>query len=94
MTLYTAYYNEFQNKYTMYMPLTIAMQSCVGAIAAMYILMNGLDTVSSLLQLFLCVVFTSFYNAAVIAQMKGGIVFKMLIASLLVSTVLIIINVF
>jgi hypothetical protein len=92
MTLYTQYYNEFQNKYTMYIPLTIILQSCIGSIAAMYILMNGLDTISSLVQLFLCVVLTSFYNASILAQLKGKLVFNMLLLSLIFSFVVIVMN--
>ena len=93
MTLYTTYLNEFQSKYTMYIPLTIILQSCLGGIAAMYILMNGLDTISGLVELFLCVILTSFYNAAILAQLKGKMVFNMLILSLLFSTVFIILNI-
>lgn len=92
MTLYTKYYNEFQDKYIMYIPLTIILQSCLGGIAAMYILMNGLDTISSLVQLFLCVMLTSLYNAAILAQLKEKWVFNMLILSLLFSTLFIIMN--
>jgi hypothetical protein len=92
MTLYTKYYNEFQSKYMMYIPLTIILQSCIGSVAAMYILMNGLDTISSLVQLFLCVILCMFYNAAILAQLKGKIVFNMLILSLLFNITFIIIN--
>lgn len=92
MTLYTQYYNEFKDKYTMYIPLTIILQSCIGGIAAMYILMNGLDTISGLIQLFLCVILTSFYNAAILAQLREKWVFNMLIISLLFSTISIIFN--
>ncbi len=93
MTLYNTYLNEFESKYTMYIPLTIILQSCLGGIAAMYILMNGLDTISGLVQLFLCVILTSFYNAAILAQLKGRLVFNLLILSLLFSTVFIILNI-
>lgn len=92
MTLYTEYYNEFKNKYTMYIPLTIILQSCLGGIAAMYILMNGLDTMSGLIQLFFCVILTSFYNAAILAQLKEKWVFNMLLISLLFSTFAIVFN--
>ncbi|WP_298423441.1 hypothetical protein [uncultured Kordia sp.] len=92
MILYTKYYNEFQDKYTMYIPLTIILQSCIGGIAAMYILMNGLDTVSGLIQLFLCTILTSFYNAAILAQLKEKWVFNMLILSLLINISFIVFN--
>ncbi len=92
MTLYTQYYNEFKDKYTMYIPLTIILQSCIGGIATMYILMNGLDTISGLIQLFLCVILTSFYNAAILAQLKGKIVFNLLLMSLLLNIIFIVIN--
>ncbi|AXG70651.1 hypothetical protein KORDIASMS9_02894 [Kordia sp. SMS9] len=92
MTLYTRYYEEFQDKYTMYIPLTIILQSCLGGIAAMYILMNGLDTISSLIQLGFCVIVTSFYNASILAQLKGKWVFNTLILSLVMSVVFILVN--
>lgn len=92
MTLYSRYYEEFQDKYMMYVPLTIILQSCIGSIAAMYILMTGLDSVSSMIQLFLCVVLCMFYNAAILAQLKGKIVFNMLILSLLFNVLFIVIN--
>lgn len=92
MTLYTQYYNEFKDKYTMYIPLTIILQSCIGGIATMYILMNGLDSISGLIQLFLCVILTSFYNAAILAQLKGKMVFNLLLISLLFNVIFIVIN--
>lgn len=92
MTLYNKYYEEFHSKYTMYIPLTIILQSCIGGIAAMYVLMNGLDSISGLVQLFLCVILTSFYNAAILAQLKDKWVFNMLILSLVVNVMLILIN--
>jgi len=92
MTLYTRYYEEFHDKYTMYIPLTIILQSCLGGIAAMYILINGLDTISSLIQLGLCVIVTSVYNAAILAQLRDKWVFNILLLSLLMSTIFIIIN--
>lgn len=93
MTLYKKYYNEFQSKYLMYIPLTIILQSCIGSIAAMFILKTGLDTVSSLVELFLCVILCMFYNAAILAQLKGKIVFNILIFSLLFNVIFIVINV-
>ncbi|WP_420572853.1 hypothetical protein [Kordia sp.] len=92
MTLYTQYYNEFKDKYTMYIPLTIILQSCIGGVAAMYILMNGLDTISGLIQLFLCVIFTSFYNAAILAQLREKWVFNLLIISLVLNVFFIVFN--
>lgn len=92
MTLHTKYYNEFHDKYTMYIPLTIILQSCIGGIAAMCILMNGLDNIAGLVKLFLCVIFTSFYNAVILAQLKDKWVFNMLILSLLLNTLFILIN--
>ncbi|WP_430412774.1 hypothetical protein [Kordia sp.] len=92
MTLYTKYYNEFHDKYTMYIPLTIILQSCIGSIAAMYILMTGLDTISSLIQLFLCVILCMFYNAAILAQLRDKWVFNMLVMSLVFNISFIIIN--
>lgn len=92
MNLYTKYYNEFLKQYMMYIPLTIILQSCIGSIAAMFILMNTDYSMLSFFQLFTCVILCMFYNGAVLAQLKGKMVFNLLLMSILFNTLFIIIN--
>lgn len=93
MNLYTKSYDKFLKQYMLFVPLTIALQSCVGAIAAMCILMKTDYTLISFVQLFTCVILSMFYNGAVLAQIKGKVVFNLLLMSLLFNTLLIVINV-
>lgn len=93
-TLYNQAVNDFKSSYYIYIPLTIILQSCVGSIAAMYILMNGVVGPSQYFQLTLCVILAMSYNGLVYAQIKAKIVFPVLIASLLVNILLIAINVY
>lgn len=83
--------SEFDHNIYMYIPLTIILQSCLGSIAAMLILAQG-TTLSSGVQLFLCVATCMFYNAALLAQMKGKIALGALIVSLVVNSLLVIVN--
>ncbi len=91
MKLYNLLYEDFEELFLGYSALAIILSSCIGSAAAMTILMNGHDMVQ-MFQLFLVVVVTMGYNTAVLAQMKPKFVFNSLLVSLLVSTVLIIIN--
>ena len=82
---------EFDYNRYMYIPLTIIFQSCLGSIAAMLILEKGTSMTSGI-ELFLCVATCMFYNAALLAQFKSKPTFWLLVVSLLVNTILIIIN--
>ncbi len=88
--MYSLYLKKFEENYMLYIPLSIIAQSCLGSAAAMLILQN-LNSYS-FIQLFLCVSLTMLYNAAILAQQKKSLVFLLLILSLLVNTLLIIIN--
>lgn len=83
MNVYNNLLSSFKSEYMLMIPLSIVLQSCLGSIAALYILMAKGDYL--LLQLALCIAVTMMYNAAILAQLKSGIVFKMLIISLLVN---------
>jgi hypothetical protein len=93
MKLYNALYQDFEELFVGYSALAVILSSCIGSAAALVILMNGHD-VFQMVQLFLVVVVCMTYNATVLAQLKPKIVFNSLIISLVVSTVLIIYNVF
>ena len=93
MKLYKLLYEDFEKLYVGYSALAIILSSCLGAAAAMVILMNGHDIVQ-MSQLLIVVAVCMWYMASVLAQMKPKFVFNSLIASLSVSTILLIINVF
>lgn len=93
MKIYNALYKDFEELYVGYSALAVILSSCIGSAAALVILMNGHD-VFQMVQLFLVVMVCMGYNATVLAQLKPKIVFNSLIISILLSTVLIIYNVF
>lgn len=93
MKLYQNLYRDFEEMYLGYAALAIIASSCLGSIAAMFILMNG-HGLLNMIQLFLVVAVCMGFNAAVLAQLKPKFVFNSLIISLVVSTILIIVNSF
>ena len=70
---------------------SVLAQSCLGSIAAMLILQNGV-TLPQMLQLFLAVAVTMTYNGAVLSNQKANILLPLLIISTAVTTVLAIAN--
>lgn len=92
MRLYKILYDDFEKLFLGYSALAIILSTCVGAAAAMAILMNGHDLVQ-MTQLFIAVAVCMVYMATVLAQLKPKYVFNSLVLSLVVNTVLIFINV-
>ncbi|MCX7550335.1 hypothetical protein [Xanthomarina sp. F2636L] len=93
MNFLNQYRQDFRQNYILYIPLTIILQSCLGSIAAMFILMNSTSGSFHFLELTLCVIFAMGYNAVVYAQLKNNFIFNVLVATLFVHVILIIINV-
>lgn len=92
MTLYQKGLQDFKDNFTLYIPLSIILQSCLGSIAAMFILMNSKPDFH-LFELTLCVSFAMAYNGIIYAQMKTKWVYNLLITTMMVHIVLIIINI-
>jgi len=92
MTIYQQGLEEFKENYMMYIPLSILFQSCLGSISVMYILMHMDESFFSFLQLFLCVCSCMFYNASIMAQLNVKIIYKLLVISVFLNTLLLIIN--
>jgi len=82
---------EFDANRYMYIPLTIILQSCLGSVAAMLILMNGTNLITGI-ELTLCVITCMFYNAALLAQLESKYTFWLLVISLIVNSLLVIVN--
>ncbi len=83
--------DEFDSNYYIYVPLTIVLNSCIGSIAAMTILMQGTSLLSGI-QLTICVSLCMGYNAALLAGVNKRFTFKFLIVTLLVNLLLIIVT--
>lgn len=92
MKLYNTLYKDFEELYVGYSAVAIILSTCLGAAAAMVILMNGHDLIQ-MFQLFVVVAVCMTYMVTVLAQLKPKFVFNTLILSLLISSVLLLINV-
>lgn len=91
MKLYKNLVTEFEEMSLGYSTIGIIASSCLGSIAAMFILMKGHGLVN-MLELFLVVVVCMGFNATVLAQFKPKVIFNSLLISLAVSVLLIAIN--
>ena len=69
----------------------VLAQSCLGSVASMLILQNGVS-LPQMFQLFLAVVVTMTFNGAVLSNQKANILLPLLIISAAVNTILAIIN--
>jgi len=92
MIAYNTLLIDFKKNFLTYIPLSIILQSCIGSVAAMYILMRASIVDFPFFQLGLCVIVSMAYNASIMAQLHKKIVFNLLIVSLFVNTLLIILN--
>jgi energy-coupling factor transporter transmembrane protein EcfT len=92
MKIYNSLYKDFDDLFVGYSAVAIILTTCFGAAAAMVILMNGHDFIQ-MAQLFLVLVGTLTYLVSVLAQMKSKFVFNSLIFSLLLSSIILLINV-
>lgn len=91
MTLYNKGLEDFKDNLTLYVPLSIIFQSCLGSVATMFILMDSKPTFH-FLDLTLVVSFAMAYNGALYAQMKPKPLFNLLILTILVHGTFLIIN--
>ncbi|MDY8138236.1 hypothetical protein [Aquimarina sp. 2201CG5-10] len=89
--MYSKFLKDFKEMYMAYIPLMIILSSCLGSVAAMYILMQERSSFQ-IVQLSLCVMVCMTFNASILAQMKAKFVFNLLIISLLTNSILTIIN--
>ena len=82
---------SFEYDYYMYVPLTIVLNSCLGSIAAMTILMQGTSLLSGI-ELTICVSLSMGYNAALLAGVNRKFSFRFLMVTLLVNMLLILVT--
>lgn len=69
----------------------VLAQSCLGSVAAMLILQNGIS-LPQMFQLFLAVAVTMTFNGAVLSNQKAPVLLPLLIISATVNTILATIN--
>jgi hypothetical protein len=92
MNFYSKHLEDFKKDYILYIPLTIIFQSCLGSIAAMYILMNADMENFPFFQLTSCVVTAMAFNAAIMANLNRKLTFNLLILSIVVNAGLFFVN--
>jgi hypothetical protein len=91
MSTYQFFYNRFQRDFFGCTTTGVLVQSIVGAISAMYVLMHGTST-AQMMQLFCVVACCMLYNGAVLSQQKPKTIFNILLISITVNTLIAVIN--
>ena len=91
MKIYQSYLKEYEKGIIGYSPIAIIGQSCLGSVAAMFILMNG-NSVTQMIQLFVVTILCMFYNGAILSQQKPKVSFNLLILSVISSAVFVVFN--
>lgn len=85
---------EFKREQTGYSAIAIIVQSCIGSVSAMLLLMGNLQVFPKMGLLFLVIMLCMGYNASVLAQLRSKTTFNLLIVSLLFSMGIIAWNLF
>ena len=91
MELYQKSFENFKHIYIAFSTLAVIGQSCMGSIAAMYILSNGTNPIQ-MIQLAIIVIICMSVNTGILAQLAPKIVFNLLITSVISSVFFIIVN--
>jgi len=91
MGLYKKTFMQFEELYYAGIVLGIIASSCVGSIAASLALTDS-NGIMDIIQLCLAVGVSMWFNASVLAQLKHKVVFNSLIVSLVVNSLIIIIQ--
>lgn len=91
MELYLKSFNEFKNGERGYGTIFIIIQSCLGSIAAMYILMNG-TSIFQMVQLFFVTIVCMVFNVSILAQLKSKIIFDIFFISIILSLLVLVLN--
>ncbi len=89
--MYSKLLKDFKQMYMAYIPLMIILSSCLGSVAAMYILMQE-RSILQIIELSVCVIICMAFNASILAQMKPKFVLNLLIASIFINSILTIVN--
>jgi len=91
MNFYQKYLDGYKHGIIGFATLSILGQSCLGSIAAMFILMGGTSPLQ-MIQLFFITIFCMIYNGAVLSQQKAKLSFGILAISISLSLITITLN--
>lgn len=91
MSLYNNLLKKFSSNFIGAAAMSILVQSCLGGAAAMAVLAKGTSAIQ-ITQLALVVFISMLANTSILAQMKHQFIFNAVVASLLVSSLIIFIN--
>ncbi len=92
MSTYESVYGKFERNIMGCTATGILVQSIIGSIAAMYVLMHG-TSIRQMVQLFFVVSSCMIFNGAVLSQQKPRTVYNILIGSLVINVIIAIINI-
>lgn len=92
MSTYEKYFERYERGFFASVALSVVISSSLGAIAAMTILQRG-TSVLQMIQLFVVVAISMTFNGSVLAQQKPRTVYNLFIASLIVNSLMAILNV-
>lgn len=93
MSTYQNYLQVYTRGYIGYSTLNVMIQSCLGGITAMLILMHG-NAPAQMAQLFITVMLCVGYNGAILSQMPVKFSFNLFIASIVINTIVLVTNCF
>ncbi len=91
ITFYRRVYLFFYENYISYSAVSIILSTMIGSIAIMLTLMNG-DDFFQIIQIFLSVMICSSVNTSVLTVQHPKLVLNLFIASLIINTIIISIN--
>ena len=91
ITFYRRVYLFFYENYISYSAVSIILSTMIGSIAIMLTLMNG-DDFFQIIQIFLSVMICSSVNTSVLTVQHPKLVLDLFIASLIINTIIISIN--
>jgi len=87
MSTYQKVYGRFERDFMGCTTIGVLVQSIVGSISAMYVLMHGTG-IGQMIQLFAVVACCMVYNGSVLSQQKPKKIFNCLLVSLTVNTLI------
>lgn len=90
-SLYSKINTDWKQNFTGYSALGIILSTCLGSVAAMSILQNGVGT-SQMIQLFIIVIICNLHNATILTVQKPKVVLNFLIISVIISVLISILN--
>ena len=91
MGLYQQSLRSYEENFFANVAIAVIAQSCLGAIAAMYILQNGTSFLQ-MTQLFVVIALCMAHNGAVLSNQKPKMIFNILLVNVVVNSIIAIIN--